>query len=446
MADQLSPRGIEQLRLPAVTSLQLDTRRPGSTDRLSARTPRVAEFFAGIGLVRLAYEAAGAQVVFANDIEPFKGRVYEEQFGATDLTLGDIRQINGSDVPDIEIATASFPCTDLSLAGNRAGLRGEGSGMFWEFARVLREMDRRRPGAVQIENVPSFANSNGGEDLRGAVRELNRLGYVCDLLVIDARRFVPQSRPRLFLVGVSSEVASGVRWEPHPFRPDWTQQFARENADLRLHAFPLPTPPSDGGSLADIAESLPPDDRRWWGTDRATRFIESLNGLHSQRLASLQASPTTVWATAYRRTREGKARWEIRADSLSGCLRCPRGGSSKQAVVQAGGGNVQVRWMTAREYARLQGVDDSFTFDSVTPTQAMFGFGDAVCVGAVEWLARHAVLPAVVSARGSRGPLPKHCWSNTTAACTICNGEKFTAPLLRALRSRGGGSMGTAIA
>ena len=395
---EFSPRGIEQLRLPAVTSLQLDTRRPGSTDRLSARTPRVAEFFAGIGLVRLAYEAAGAQVVFANDIEPFKGRVYEEQFGATDLTLGDIRQINGSDVPDIEIATASFPCTDLSLAGNRAGLRGEGSGMFWEFARVLREMDRRRPGAVQIENVPSFANSNGGEDLRGAVRELNRLGYVCDLLGIDARRFVPQSRPRLFLVGVSSEVASGVRWEPHPFRPDWTQQFARENADLRLHAFPLPTPPSDGGSLADIAESLPPDDRRWWGTDRATRFIESLNGLHSQRLASLQASPTTVWATAYRRTREGKARWEIRADSLSGCLRCPRGGSSKQAVVQAGGGNVQVRWMTAREYARLQGVDDSFTFDSVTPTQAMFGFGDAVCVGAVEWLARHAVLPAVVSA------------------------------------------------
>src|SRR5437870_346280 len=83
----------------------------------------------------------------------------------------------GSDVPSIELATASFPCTDLSLAGNRAGLKGSESSMFWQFARVLREMDRRRPKVVMLENVPGFATSHGGKDLRNAIAELNDMGY-----------------------------------------------------------------------------------------------------------------------------------------------------------------------------------------------------------------------------------------------------------------------------
>ena len=123
---------------------------------------RAAEFFAGIGLVRMALQRAGIDVVWANDIEPIKERIYSENFGTADFRLGDVRQLRGSDLPDVDVATASFPCTDLSLAGWRRGLAGSGSGMFWEFARVLWEMGDRRPQAILLENVPGFVTSHGG--------------------------------------------------------------------------------------------------------------------------------------------------------------------------------------------------------------------------------------------------------------------------------------------
>lgn len=141
---------------------------------------RAAEFFAGIGLVRMALERVGIEVVWANDIEPIKERMYSENFGPALFHLGDVRQLRGVDLPDVDVATASFPCTDLSLAGWRRGLAGAGSGMFWEFARVLEEMGERRPSAILLENVPGFATSHGGADLRAAVERLNELGYWCD--------------------------------------------------------------------------------------------------------------------------------------------------------------------------------------------------------------------------------------------------------------------------
>src|SRR4051794_21062921 len=116
---------------------------------------RTAEFFAGMGLVRQAVESVGGEVVFANDIEPSKQALYVDNFSSGDFRLGDIREIEGADIPDVDLATASFPCTDLSLAGNRAGLAGRESGMFWEFARVIREMGARAPQAILLENVPS---------------------------------------------------------------------------------------------------------------------------------------------------------------------------------------------------------------------------------------------------------------------------------------------------
>ena len=129
--------------------------------RLQMERPRAAEFFAGIGLVRQALEDVGFSVVFANDIEETKRDMYAANFDASEFVSGDVRDVCGKDVPDIELATASFPCTDLSLAGNRAGLVGVQSSMFWEFARILDEMGHRRPKTALLENVPSFATSMG---------------------------------------------------------------------------------------------------------------------------------------------------------------------------------------------------------------------------------------------------------------------------------------------
>src|SRR5439155_17612402 len=127
-------------------------------------------------------------------------------FGPSNLILGDVRNVRGLHVPSVDLATASFPCTDLSLAGNRAGLGGKESSMFWEFARIIEEMGERRPGAILLENVTGFATSRGGRDVSSAIQRLNELGYFCDMFTIDARMFVPQSRPRLFIAGSTEAI------------------------------------------------------------------------------------------------------------------------------------------------------------------------------------------------------------------------------------------------
>lgn len=358
---------------------------------------RAAEFFAGIGLVRQALEDAAIEVVWANDIEVAKRDLYVANFGTGDFELGDVRNVSGEDLPDVELATASFPCTDLSLAGGRKGLDGEQSGMFWEFARVIGELadDGRPPGVLCLENVPSFATSNGGEDLRAAVERLNRLGYVCDLLVLDARRFVPQSRPRLFIIGELDAAYEHVGWGPGDLRPGWIARFAALHPGLDLRARELRPPLSEAVALSDVVQKLRHADTRWWERERLERFISSLSDRQSERLERMKAARRYVWATAYRRTRHGVPRWEIRGDGIAGCLRTTRGGSAKQALVQAGRGAVRARWMTPLEYARLQGVRPTYRLARVTPNQALFGLGDAVCVPAVAWLARERLLPVI---------------------------------------------------
>lgn len=339
--------------------------------------PRAAEFFAGIGLVRVALERSGIDVVWANDIEPCKQRVYEENFGRGDLTLADICTVRGADLPDVDLATASFPCTDLSLAGNRRGIRAGESSMFWEFARILDEMGQRRPHVVLLENVPGFASSHGGRDLQEALERLSKLGYSCDVFTIDAAHFVPQSRQRMFIAGVQAPPS------------EWTVQ---SDDGLRRHRWPLVLPQPSTATLADAVQRLSSVNCRWWDADRTAQFLTSLSAVQRARLDALQKGKRTTWRTAYRRTRKGVAMWEIRADALAGCLRTARGGSSKQAVVEAGRGKVRVRWMTAREYAALQGAPDH-KFSSVSENKAMFGFGDAVCVPVIAWIAHEYLVP-----------------------------------------------------
>jgi DNA (cytosine-5)-methyltransferase 1 len=149
---------------------------------------RAAEFFAGMGLVRAALEQESFKVVWANDIDRGKFELYRRNFPSGDFVLKDIENVRGWDIPDVEIATASFPCVDLSLAGGRAGLNGSRSGVFWQFTRAIEEMDLRRPPVVLLENVAGFASSRQGKDIEEAVSELNRLGYTC-----DRREMVPAS-------------------------------------------------------------------------------------------------------------------------------------------------------------------------------------------------------------------------------------------------------------
>ena len=340
-----------------------------------------------------ALQTEAITVVYANDIDPVKYRLFSANNDPDIFRLGDIRDVQGSDIPDIDLATASFPCTDLSLAGNRAGLRGEQSGMFWQFARVLEEMGERKPRAVLLENVVGFFSSNGGEDLRAAFKRLNGIGYFCDLVFVDAKWFLPQSRPRVFIVGSLNPLADDrLCLGESPFRPAWFSEFIARHTELRTQMLALPRPTKRVPALGEHVERFGSDDARWWDEARVAAFFESLSSINRERVERLKWSARLTWRTAYRRTRNGRPVWEVREDAVSGCLRTARGGSSKQAVVEAGLGEVRVRWMTAREYARLQGVP-RFKFGDVTESQAMFGFGDAVCVPAVRFIVHEYLVP-----------------------------------------------------
>lgn len=366
--------------------------RVGSID---SATPGALEFFAGIGLARIGLEAAGFRVTWANDFDPSKKAMYEAQFenaGDHVFASGDIGKITADELPrDAAPAWASSPCTDLSLAGGRAGLAGNQSGTFWHFVRLLEELEDGRPQIAVLENVTGLATSHGGDDLIAAIKAFNRLGYSVDALAIDARRFLPQSRPRLFLVGAQSPPANTPERD-FELRPDWLQ-WIYDDGNLRTHRAPLPIPPApriDG--LHRSVEVLPADDPRWWSGQRIESFVASLSPVQRERLDVLRSGKDTKYRTAYRRTRRGNAVWEMRPDDISGCLRTARGGSSKQAVVKLGDGRIQIRWMTPLEYARLMGAEN-YDLSKIRTNQALFGFGDAVAVPAVTWLAENYLLP-----------------------------------------------------
>jgi DNA (cytosine-5)-methyltransferase 1 len=346
------------------------------------------EFFAGIGLVRLALQKAGWSVVFANDVDLKKYEMYSAAFGGKDYMVRDIASLQPDEIPDTELATASFPCIDLSLAGSRAGLNGQHSSTYWRFHSLMKGMRQRKPRFVLLENVVGLLHSGKGEDLRAICKSLNELGYACDLLLVDAVHFVPQSRPRLFIIGVQTPPPEQrFLTAPHPARPDSVTSFMRANRDLKWTLHPIGPLPNRKKTLADVID---PRANTWWDSERAEHLWSQMSELHKRLVSALMKSDKPAYATVYKRVRPAGCRAEVRADGIAGCLRTPRGGSSKQFLIEAHREKWRVRNMSPREYGALQGIPPSFPI-TVPENQALMGFGDAVCIPAVTWVVRNTI-------------------------------------------------------
>jgi DNA (cytosine-5)-methyltransferase 1 len=361
----------------------------------------VCEFFAGIGLMRLGLERQGWSVVFANDIDEQKQAMYQGHY-QTDtarFVLGDIHKIPAADVPTATLATASFPCNDLSLAGARKGLAGQHSSAFWGFARILEEMDSRRPPFVLLENVPGFLTSHDGMDFYQVLQTLNRLGYSVDTFIIDASRFVPQSRQRLFVVGLLDspppvwEVKEQMSFFASDARPKALADFIFSHPDIRWNMRELPQLPTSAKRLEEIIEDMSDDAPEWWSRPRVEYLLNQMSPRHLEIADRLIAGAEYSYGTVFRRIRKGKSMAELRTDGLAGCLRTPRGGSGRQILFKAGKGQSFARLLTPRECARLMGADDYNI--SAPPNQALFGFGDAVCVPVIEWIGKYYLNPVI---------------------------------------------------
>ncbi|HYV38000.1 MAG TPA: DNA (cytosine-5-)-methyltransferase [Gemmataceae bacterium] len=365
----------------------------GPSGNGNGRVLKAAEFFAGIGLVRLALERQGWQVVFANDIDPDKAEMYRHNWPKDNhFVLEDIHKLNPAEIPTCDLFTASFPCNDLSIAGRWEGLNGKQSSAYWGFLDVIRGMGKRRPPVVLLENVLGFLMSRGGQDLAEALSALNQLGYNVDAVILNAVHWVPQSRVRLFIIGKLDTgedrctfcMASGAR-------PPALIDFIGLHQEIQWDLSELPHLPTPRRKLVDIVEDLPDDDPQWWNDKRTRYFMDQLSDRHAVDAQQMIDGKSPTYATAFRRVRNGRSMAELRTDGIAGCLRTPRGGSGRQILFKAGRGEFKVRLLTARECARLQGVPDEYLID-VGLNKALFGFGDAVCVPAVEWVIQHYLM------------------------------------------------------
>ncbi len=333
---------------------------------LSSAPWTMHEFFAGSGLVAYGLKGMFAPI-WANDISEQKAAVYEANFGNEHFELGDIKDINGGDLPFAHLSWASFPCQDLSLAGLLGGIHASRSGLVWEWLRVLDEMDRK-PKILLLENVAGLLSTNGGENYRVLHTTLVERGFDCGAIVLNASHFVPQSRPRVFVIAVQHgyKIPSELMGEG----PCWLHNKAAIDLGRSLPGWIWWTtekPPRRRKTLKDIVEEDAPFDK-----DNVLRLIPER---HQIKLDAHDA----VYATGYRRTRDGKQQLELRFDGIAGCLRTPEGGSSKQFLVVKKDGETHARILTVREAARLMGAPDSF----ILPGSYNDGYkamGDAVAM------------------------------------------------------------------
>jgi DNA (cytosine-5)-methyltransferase 1 len=360
------------------------------------------EFFAGIGLVRSGLADSGWECIYANDNEPRKFKLYEAIHGRSPEfhlhDVGDTEAVASAIVGTPFLATASFPCTDMSLAGHYKGFAGDESSVFFGFVNVLNALGRRRPKVVMLENVAGFVTAHGGKDFAAAAHALASLGYYLDAFMLNAEYFTPQSRQRVFVIGVAKSLRPAIA-EPtlHPLRPHkLVDLMKRTELSTGWACFDLPSPPERQTRLQDVIDF--DDDQDWWGEREVKRHFAMMYERQQKEINDRLARGGRHVATAFRRIRHGAQRAETRFDGLAGCLRTPRGGSAKQIVVVMDRGKLRMRWMSPAEYSRLQGLELPASVVA-RRNELLMGFGDAVCVPVIRWIDDNVLSPLFDAAR-----------------------------------------------
>ena len=364
---------------------------------------RFVEAFAGGGMARLGLGPA-FDCVLAIDFDPSKAAAYRANFGAEHLIEGDVWGVSGDRAPGrIDLAWASSPCQDLSLAGARAGLSGARSSAFWGFWRLVEALDAegRAPRSIVIENVTGLLTSSRGEDFRALCAALAERGYRFGAIEADAALWLPQSRARVFVI--ATREPAGPAEARGPVEP-----FAGRRVRAAFDALPerlrerwiwwrLAAPAARN---LDLAALLEPDaavpSQAWWSPARTERTLALMSPLQRARLEAIRARGGRAVGAVFRRIRVENGvrvqRAEARFDGLAGCLRTPAGGSSKQSLLIVQDGVIRARSLTPREAARLMGLPEDYRLPE-GETRALKLCGDGVAVPVVRALTDQILTP-----------------------------------------------------
>jgi DNA (cytosine-5)-methyltransferase 1 len=368
------------------------------------------EFFAGGGMARAGL-GDGWSCLFANDFDAKKGETYRLNYPDDDvLRVDDVRKIKAQELPGhADLVWGSFPCQDLSLAGGGAGLKGERSGTFYPFWDIVKGLiaDGRGPKVIALENVLGTLTSHCGRDFEAICKTFADAGYRYGALVINAAHFVPQSRPRLFVIGVRADVPVGPDLLcDGPVEPFHTHGLQRAfdcvgSAALKHRIWwNLPVPECRNEKFADLIEEHPTS-VRWHTTAERDQLIAMMSSVNRAKLEKAKKAGHRMVGGVYKRTRLDEngvkvQRAEVRFDDIAGCLRTPAGGSSRQVIIVVDGQKVRSRLISSRETARLMGLDDDYQLPT-NYNEAYHLTGDGVAVHVVRHLAQHIFEPLTIA-------------------------------------------------
>ena len=351
----------------------------------AAPKPPLLDFFAGSGLATEALKGF-FRAAWANDISEKKATVYRANHNGGVFHAGPIERVRGTDLPSAMLSWASFPCQDLSLAGNLEGIESPRSGLVWDWLRVMDEMSTPPP-LVVAENVIGLVAASKGRHYHRLHRELVERGYRVGALVLDAALWVPHSRPRVFVVGADRRLeTTGFELEG----PGWAHPPALRNAVAGLPSWAwwhLPEP----STRATMVEEIVDFDAPCLDPEKTEHNLRLIPQRHWERMQEAVEARMRVFP-GYKRTRNGRQVLELRFDGVAGCLRTPQGGSSRQFLVIWRNGRPETRLLTVRETARLMGVRESYRIPG-SYNDGYMAMGDAVAVPPVRHLARHLLSP-----------------------------------------------------
>ena len=295
------------------------------------------DLFAGIGGMRIAFEAAGGRCVYSNEWNKYSQKTYFANFG--EIPDGDITKVDAVDIPDHDILVAGFPCQPFSIAGvskkqslgRATGFEDKTQGtLFFDVCRILKE---KRPKAFMLENVKNLCSHDRGRTFKVICESLTELGYIYFYKILDGQNYVPQHRERILIVGFDKE------------------RFG-DNIDFVFNITPVEPKPV----IRDILEHNVDDkytlsDKLWtYLQDYAAKHKAAGNGF-GYGIASPDGIARTLSARYYK--------------------------DGSEILIAQDGKNP--RRLTPRECARIQGFPDSFKIP-VSDTQAYRQFGNSVVV------------------------------------------------------------------
>ena len=375
---------------------------------------KFGSLFTGVGGFDLGFERAGMECVWQVEFDKACQNVLRKHWSETEL-FDDVRTVGKHNLKPVDVICGGFPCQDVSIAGKRAGLAGERSGLWSEFARIIDELE---PKWVVIENVPGLLSSHRGRDFAAVIRWLAERGYGVAWRILDSQYFgVAQRRRRVFIIGSfgsgsASEIlfeSEGVRWN--------TEKGRKTGEDI---AYSIRANPShscdkgDGGINQTLVMSS--------GQANAEVMSErrtALTGLHEQPIVAYNISAFNSNSMKSDNPNSGIQIVDTTRtlDNNGGNPACNQGGvmivlndqggsqmsvsenvSAKlrsqehghQPIVMAMKTQSAVRRLTPTECERLQGFPDGWT-DGQADSHRYKQMGNAVTVNVAEWIGKRIV-------------------------------------------------------